>query len=208
MVWSEDRENSAYANGGGRVKRLYYVTALCLLPYIALPCLASEYGIIEITSEDTAVIDTKGNDISLHEVLPDDRFERFCKVMNKTEETQAVSLQVSGQKELLTEQIELKLYVDGTVRYEGLIPEEGKIIDLGLFSPQEQGIVKIELHMPKDSGNDYTMQDMKMKLQFYAEEIKDVNTGISDEQLQIWILACMAAFYLVIICYCQGRDRK
>lgn len=208
MVWSEDRENSAYANGGGRVKRLYYVTALCLLPYITLPCLASEYGIIGITSEDTAVIDTKGNDISLHEVLPDDRFERFCKVMNRTEETQAVSLQVSGQKELLTEQMELRLYVDGTLRYEGLIPEEGKTIDLGLFSPQEQGIVKIELHMPKDSGNVYTMQDTKMKLQFYAEEIRDVNTGILDEQLQILILACMTACYLVIIRYCQGRDKE
>lgn len=189
------------------MKRLYYFMALCLLPYITLPCLASECCIIEITSDDTAVVEAKGNDISLQDVLPDDHFERFCKVMNKTTETQAISLQVSGQRELLAEQMELRLYVDGTLQYEGHIPEEGKIIDLGLFSPQEQGIVKIELHMPKDSGNNYTMQDTKMKLQFYAEEIKDVNTGISDEQLQLWILVCMVAFGLVIICYCQRRDR-
>lgn len=188
------------------MKQLFYFTALCLLSYITLPCHASEYSIIEITSEDTAVIDTKGNDISLQEVLPDDRFERFCKVMNKTKEIQAVSLQVSGQTELLAKEMELKLYVDGTLRYEGHIPKEGKNIDLGLFTPQEQGTVKIEIHMPKNSGNVYSIQDTKMKLQFFAEEIKDVNTGISDEQLQLLILAYLAAFGLIIIRYCQRRD--
>lgn len=121
-----------------------------------------------------------------YEVVPDDEINLTLEWKNKTKIKQLLYLEVDCDEKKLLEAINVSLYYDNIVLYDGIAKNISIDDCLGNFDPNEKKNFYLHIKFDKNANNQYTMLSANIYLKFKTvAEQENIKTGIDNYSVLI-----------------------
>lgn len=144
---------------------------------------------IEIT--DAGIQQTPIDDIVLPQLVPGDERIYTLQLKNESEKEQSIYLKLSAEDRLLTEKMELQVSQDKRILYKGTMLNAQDGVKLGIYRPEDADTIRITLHLPKESDNEYTMQQTAVNVDISVQTLEPAINTADDTRIAIVVTAML-----------------